>query len=84
MHNSAPHACSSPPGYAPTSVHLPIKWQDVEVVNLENSIWILAKKGPFAPKMSLGEKMFKDFFVAGDDFQTQSLNTFLNLKENTS
>ena len=66
MRNSAPHACFSPhPGCAPTSVHLPIKWQDVEVVNLENSIRIFAKKGPFAPKMFLGEKMFKDFLWQG-------------------
>ena len=63
MHNSA-YPSPSHPGCAPTSsVHLPIKWQDVGVVNLENSLRIFAKKGPFARKMLFEEKdvQFRDF-----------------------
>lgn len=54
LHNSA-YPCPSHPGCAPTSVHLPIKWPDVEV-HLENSIRIFTKKGPFARKTFFGRE----------------------------
>ena len=56
LHNSADPSPSHP-GCAPTSsVHLPIKWEDVEVVNLENSIRIFAKKRSFCAKNDFLER----------------------------